>query len=233
MDISQKIAKLDELDEVAQGLMLICELPQVRFATFQFIQSRPDQYASPFVRTTYPEKWVNHYLQHNLMHSDPIVRHSLNRQKPFFWSEVKLTRDEQLMMQQALSFDLAPFGYSVPTIDVGPYQGLFSINANKDAADNWGKTVVQDEILWKEIALKLHKISREEVDPDNDYTHHFSKREMECLYLIADGKTYGEVASILGISEHTVRGYFRSLRFKLNCSTLAQVVAKAKSLKII
>ena len=91
MDISQKIAKLDELDEVAQGLMLICELPQVRFATFQFIQSRPDQYASPFVRTTYPEKWVNHYLQHNLMHSDPIVRHSLNRQKPFFWSEVKLT----------------------------------------------------------------------------------------------------------------------------------------------
>ena len=233
MDISQKIAKLDELDEVAQGLMLICELPQVRFATFQFIQSRPDQYASPFVRTTYPEKWVNHYLQHNLMHSDPIVRHSLNSEKPFFWSEVKLTRDEQLMMQQALSFDLAPFGYSVPTIDVGPYRGLFSINSNNGTLENWEKAVVQDEILWRELALKLHKISREEVDPDNDYTHHFSKREMECLYLIADGKTYGEVATILGISEHTARSYFGSLRRKLNCVTLAQVVGKAKILGLI
>ena len=233
MDISQKIAELDKLDEVLQGLMLICELPQVHFATFHFIQSRPDQHANPFVRTTYPARWVDYYLQHNLMRIDPIVRHSLNSRKPFSWSEVKITNDEQLMMQKALSFGLAPFGYSVPTIDVGPYKGLFSINSNKDAAGDWEKTVVQDEILWRKVALKLHKMAREEVDPDNVYTHHFSKREMECLNLIADGKTYSEVASILGISEHTARGYFRSLRLKLNCSTLAQVVGKAKDLELI
>ena len=167
MDISQKIAKLDELDEVAQGLMLICELPQVQFATFQFIQSRPDQYASPFVRTTYPEKWVNHYLQHNLMHSDPIVRHSLNSENPFFWSEVKLTRDETLMMQQALSFGLSSVGYSVPTKDVGPYRGLFSINAHKDAVGGWGKTVVQDETQWKEVAPERFKdiLEADDVEP--------------------------------------------------------------------
>ena len=233
MDISQKIAKLDKLDEVLQGLMLTCELPQVQFATFQFIQSRPDQYGIPFVRTTYPAKWVDYYLQHNLIRIDPIVRHSLNSEKPFFWSEVNLTNDEQLMMLKALSFGLAPFGYSVPTIDVGPYRGLFSINSDKDAAGDWEKTVVQDEILWREVALKLHKMAREEVDPDNVYTHNFSKREIECLCFVADGKTYSEVANILGISEHTVRDYFRSLRLKLNCSTLAQVVAKAKILKII
>ena len=233
MDIFQKIAELDKLNEVAQGLTLICELPQVHFATFQFIQSRPDQYSSPFVRTTYPAGWVNYYLQHNLMHNDPVVRHSLNSEKPFFWSEVKLTRDEKLMMQQALSFGLSPFGYSVPTKDVGPYRGLFSINAHKDAVGDWSKTVVQYYIQWKEVSLKLHQIARKEVDPDNYYTHHFSKREMECLYLIADGKTYGEVATILGISEHTARSYFGSLRRKLNCSTLAQVVGKAKTLKLI
>ena len=233
MDISQKIAELDKLDEVLQGLMLICELPQVHFATFHFIQSRPDQHANPFVRTTYPARWVNHYLQHNLMRIDPIVRHSLNSKKPFFWSEVKITNHEQLMMQKARSFGLAPFGYSVPTIDVGPYKGLFSINSNKDAAGDWEKTVVQDEILWRELAIKLHQIARKEMDPDEDFIHNLSRREMECLNLIADGKTYSEVASILGISEHTVRGYFRSLRLKLNCSTLAQVVGKAKDLELI
>ena len=70
---------------------------------------------------------VHYYLQHNLMRIDPIVRHSLNSKNPFFWSEVKPTNDEQLMRQQALSFGLSPFGYSVPTIDVGPYQGLFAL----------------------------------------------------------------------------------------------------------
>lgn len=233
MNIFQKVAEFDKLNEVAKGLHLICELPQIRFATFQFIQSRPDRYPIPFVRTTYPAEWVNYYLQHNLMHSDPVVRHSLHSEKPFLWSEVKLTRDESLMMQKALSFGLSPVGYSVPTLDVGPYKGLFSINAGTNIVDDWEKNVVEDEISWKTIALKIHKMARKEVDPDNDYIHHLSKREMECLFLIADGKTYGEVANILDISEHTVRGYFRSLRLKLNCSTLAQVVGKAKSLKII
>ena len=98
---------------------------------------------------------------------------------------------------------------------------------------DWEKTVVQDETLWRELAIKLHQIARKEMDPDEDFIHNLSRREMECLNLIADGKTYSEVASILGISEHTVRGYFRSLRLKLNCSTLAQVVGKAKDLELI
>ena len=233
MDIFQKVAGFDGQNNIAQYLYLISEHPQIQFATFQFIQSRPDRYTIPFVKTTYPAEWVNYYLQHNLMRIDPIVRHSLNSKKPFFWSEVKLTNDEQLMMLKAISFGLSSVGYSVPTKDVGPYRGLFSINAYKDALDNWDKTVVQDEFQWNEVALKLHQIARKEVDPDNYYTHHFSKREMECLYLIADGKTYGEVATILGISEHTARSYFGSLRRKLNCSTLAQVVGKAKTLKLI
>lgn len=233
MNIFQKVAGFDGQNNIAQYLYLISEHPQIQFATFQFIQSRPDRYTIPFVKTTYPEEWVNYYLQHNLMHNDPVIRHSINSTKPFFWSDVKLTRDERLMMQQALSFGLSPFGYSVPTIDVGPYKGLLSINARKDSVCNWEKTVVKDETSWRKLALKLHQIARKEVDPDKNLIHNLSTREMECLNLIADGKTYSEVASILGISEHTVRGYFRSLRLKLNCATLAQVVGKAKNLELI
>ena len=233
MDIFQKVADFGGQNEVVQYLYLISEHPKIQFATFQFVQSRPDRYAIPFVKTTCPEQWVNHYLQHNLMRSDPIVRHSLNSKKPFFWSEIKLTNHERLMIQQALSFGLSPFGYSVPTIDVGPYKGLLSINAYKDAASNWDKTVVKDEKSWIKVALKLHQIARKEMNPDKDYIHNLSRREMECLNLIADGKTYSEVANILDISEHTVRGYFRSLRLKLNCATLAQAVGKAKNLELI
>ncbi len=49
------------------------------------------------------------------------------------------------------------------------------------------------------------------------------------MHLINDGKTYSEIAKILEISKHTVQDYLRSLRLKLNCSTLAQAVGKAKT----
>ncbi len=167
------------------------------------------------------------------MDADPIVRHSLHTDKPFLWSEVKPTRAESLMMQQAASFGLSPIGYSVPTIDVGPYRGLLSINANTNEGIDWATEVAKIGSLWIATALKVHKMAREEIDPNNEYVHGLSKREMECLRLIADGKTHGEIANILGISEHTVRGYFRSLRLKLNCTTLAQAVGKAKELKLL
>lgn len=231
--ISEKLVEFDEVNEVAKYLDLICEHPKIQFVTFQFIYSRPARYAIPFVKTTYPIEWVNHYLQHNFMDSDPIVRHSLHTDKPFLWSEVKVSRAESLMMQQAISFGLSPIGYSVPTIDVGPYRGLLSINASTNEGIDWATEVIEAKKLWIATALEVHKMAREEVDPDNEYVHELSKREMECLRLIADGKSHSEIANILGISEHTVRGYFRTLRLKLNCTTLAQAVGKAKELKLL
>ena len=231
--ISKKIMDFEKIDETAQCLELICEHPQFVFATFQFIYSHPTKYVTPFVKTTYPMEWVNHYLQHNFMDSDPIVRHSINTDNPFLWSEIKLTSIEDMMMKQAISFGLSPIGYSIPTVDVGPYRGLFSINAPSSTNKAWEKSIIQHEVLWKKFAIIIHRIARKEIDPNHEYIHNLSKRELECLHLINDGKTYGEIAKILEISKHTVRDYLHSLRLKLNCSTLAQAVGKAKHLRII
>jgi DNA-binding CsgD family transcriptional regulator len=41
------------------------------------------------------------------------------------------------------------------------------------------------------------------------------------------------IENALGISEHTVRSYMRSVRFKLDCANLSQAVAKAMMLRLI
>lgn len=218
---------------VSGCLELLRKHPKIKFATFQFIQSKPNRYYVPFVRTTYPSEWINYYLQHNFMESDPVIRHCVNVNDPFFWSQIKASRNEAIVMKQASDFGISQVGYSIPTYDLGPYRGHLSFNSSTNERIEWEQEITQYEPLWKKLALTIHQMARKTIDPQNEYIHSLSNREIECLILVADGKTYSEIAHILQISDHTVRGYIRSLRIKLNCTTLAQAVGRAKELKII
>jgi LuxR family transcriptional regulator, quorum-sensing system regulator CinR len=60
-----------------------------------------------------------------------------------------------------------------------------------------------------------------------------SPRERECLMWSARGKTYAEIALILGVSFATVKVYLDAARYKLNCATLQQATAAAVALGIL
>jgi LuxR family transcriptional activator of conjugal transfer of Ti plasmids len=54
-----------------------------------------------------------------------------------------------------------------------------------------------------------------------------SQRERECLLWAARGKTYAEIALILGCSFASVKTHLDHCRYKLCCATLAQATATA------
>lgn len=60
-----------------------------------------------------------------------------------------------------------------------------------------------------------------------------SPRELECLLWAARGKTYTEIAAILGIAFGTVKTHLDVARFKLDCATLSQATARAVALGIL
>lgn len=211
-----------------------CNEGLISNATFHMVTNTNNSLAIPFVKTTYPPDWVNYYLLNNLMSIDPIVRRALDAELPFFWADVALSHAEKQMMSEARDHGLSSIGYTVPTFDVGPYRGLFSIVSEIDAdEDDWRRTILTHAEEIERIANSLHGVARLEIDPYDGYSVNLSKREIECLVHIAAGKTHTDLAAILGLSEHTVRSYCRTLRLKLNCSTLAQAVAKACSMGII
>ncbi len=56
-----------------------------------------------------------------------------------------------------------------------------------------------------------------------------TRREAECLRWAAEGKTNWEIATILDISENTVRFHFKNLLRRLNATSRAQAVALFRS----
>jgi len=58
-------------------------------------------------------------------------------------------------------------------------------------------------------------------------------RELEALHWAANGKTSGEIASILSLSDHTINTYMNNAMRKLDCVNRIQLVAKALRLHLI
>lgn len=58
-------------------------------------------------------------------------------------------------------------------------------------------------------------------------------REMEVLTWAANGKTSGEIAAILSLSDHTINTYMNTAMRKLDCVNRTQLVAKALRLHLI
>lgn len=60
-----------------------------------------------------------------------------------------------------------------------------------------------------------------------------SPRQLEVLHWAANGKTSGEIGSILSLSEHTVNTYMNNAMRKLDCVNRVQLVAKALRMRLI
>nr|WP_321457911.1 LuxR family transcriptional regulator [uncultured Cohaesibacter sp.] len=187
---------------------------------------------SPFVRTTYPADWVAHYLVRSYVTVDPVVKEGLLRSLPFDWSELEPSDKALTMMGEFREFGMGEFGYSIPITDKVGRRALFSVNS-LPGEKNWTKIQKSYRQDWMELAYVLHKKALIELFGEKDPVPLLSPREQETLHWSAQGKDYKEIALIINISEHTVRTYMRSARYKLNCSNMPQAVAKAIKLHLI
>lgn len=70
-------------------------------------------------------------------------------------------------------------------------------------------------------------------NPDRGSRHSLTAREMEVLTWAANGKTSGEIAAILSLSDHTINTYMNTAMRKLDCVNRTQLVAKALRLHLI
>lgn len=186
----------------------------------------------PFVRTTYPDRWVARYLLNDYLHVDPVAHEGFRRSHPFFWHDLSLTSEHEDFFTEANDHGLGGSGYSIPVTDQDGRRALVSIAA-VSRSDNWKSTVSRMRAEWQSLAIQLHRLAvGEERRADLDVPR-LASRERQCLHWVALGKDYKDIALILGISEHTVRDYAKSARLKLGCCTLTAAVARAYHLRII
>ncbi|SES41373.1 autoinducer binding domain-containing protein [Rhizobium sp. NFR03] len=220
--------------EIESLLRVTCARYDVSHATFLALRSKSSSKHDPFYFTTYPKAWVDTYVARNFFELDPLIAVSLAGLLPVDWESVDRTdRKVSLFFEEALSHGIGPNGLTFPIR--GPYgeRAFFSVSSHLTQPD-WAD-------LRALIINDLHVLSY--------YLHEtilgvtglrpvvrskaLSRREKQCLELLAAGQIHKQIAASLEISESSVRLYLRTARHKLGALTSHHAVARATILDLI
>lgn len=230
-----RVTKIDlKSCSVQEAIQQLADGYQVEYVTLHLFRSGEDAQNKPYVRTNYPDAWVSHYLLNDYVRIDPILQMAEQVAGPFCWSSITPQADQQQMMAQAIKHGLGQTGFSVRHVDAIGRRSVLSFNADDAKGGNsWEPYLPEMRDGLIQLAHDIHHIALAEIYVDGEALPQLSPREMECLKWTAEGKTNTDIAVILDLSEHTVRGYLKDARMKLDCVTLAQAVSKASSLGLI
>lgn len=200
-------------------------------ATFHMAKAIAGCHDTPYVKSTYPAEWLTRYLLRGYAATDPIVLEGFKRVLPFHWTDLDTSTVQTEFLEDAKKHGIGPNGYTIPIVDREGRRSLFSLSSSgspvewKEQIESIGPDIIEAGHLIHRFAVR--ELYGEEFFPQ------LGPREIECLSWTAQGKDSPAIAMILGLSDHTVRAYLRSVRHKLCCSTLSQAVAKAIQLRII
>lgn len=221
LDRLQKVGTLDGLD--AAILSLSDEL-NVEHVVYHSVSSSGDQYAV----TTYEPRWVDHYLGNEYARIDPVVQACLRRFQPVDWKNLswsgKSTKD---FLHEAIDAGVGNQGFSIPIRGPSGQFALFSVSG-KENDEVWAKYT---DDYTRALILASHYVNQKalEIERGTDQAEiaSLSPRETDALTMLALGYSRAQAADSLSISEHTLRVYIESARFKLAAMNTTHAVARA------
>ena len=223
---------VENAPSMEEAIVAVRDIYRIDNATYHLAQVPGSDVDGPYVKSTYPAEWLTRYLLKGYIRVDPVVREGFSRTLPFDWSELTLTNDAAELFQDFMAHGLGGNGYSVPVVDKLARKALFSVN-HLCEPEEWSTFIGEHGIGFAELAQKLHRKAIFEIHGEFDPIPRLGPRELECLTWTAQGKTAKEIARLLNLNEFTVKDYLKVARLKLDCSNVAQAVAKAVNLRII
>ena len=179
-----------------------------------------------YLAVTYAPDWVERYKRRRYVEIDPVIQLGLRRVLPLDWDEFGNKGGRvRTLFGEANEFGLGKHGLSIPIHGHSGDRGLFSITSNLSVRE-WAREklhYMRDfQVLAAHVHDKVLRLEGHQPKPAN-----LSPRELECLQWIAEGKTAWECATILGLSQHTVRCYLESARYKLKAASNTHAVSIA------
>lgn len=213
--------------ETEKYLEEVCEFSGGKYAVYHVAHANKMVADCPVVKTNYPASWVQRYLTRNYVNIDPVVQRGFTSALPFYWDELELqSAAEVALFRDAISHGIGLSGISIPIVDKLRRRALFSISSDLEPRE-WRQHLDAKLPVIIDSANGFHQKMQNCDSFANRGSPHLSPREIECLSWVAAGKDTCSIATILDLSEHTVRDYLKSARHKLGCTTLAQAVHKA------
>lgn len=172
-------------------------------------------------------KWQEIYLKEKYLNIDPTIQFSLNSEIPVVWSDIynQAPKKYQRFILHAQSFDLKEgLSYGIKKHPVTSKSIVVSVGIKKTQLENKQKTTIT-KILphLTDVCVRKSLWTRP----------FFTPKEKEITRWCAEGKSYGEIALILQISERTVKFHMKNIFEKLGAYNKPQAVAKSLSFGLI
>jgi len=172
----------------------------------------------------YPGAWEQELITRHDVAADPVHLASLRTNAGFRWDELgellPLSSSQRNILERSRHHGLGP-GFTVPANVPGEPSGSCSFVVRG------GRPLPVHRLLCAELigvhafraARRIYGFAEAGAIP------RLSRRERQCLRLVAAGKTDWEIAAILGIAPETARQYVKRARAAYDVVSRAQLVA--------
>lgn len=223
----QSAKSFDELEGHIKGMR---EVFDVEHVVYHSVNSTGQQYATH----TYGQAWEEQYFGENYERIDPVVLGCFRRFNPVDWRRLDWTsKAAREFKGEAIDAGVGHQGFSVPIRGPNGQFALFTVSDRRD--DEAWEAYTEHSV--RDLILAAHFINQTalEIERGSDETAvaHLSPREIDALTMLAMGYNRAQAAETLAISEHTLRVYIESARFKLGASNTTHAVAKGLTLGAI
>jgi DNA-binding CsgD family transcriptional regulator len=202
---------------------------QLGFDSFVYALRLPTNFsdAQVIMLDGYPDGWVRRYFEAAYYDVDPVMAWCLRSILPLRWSDLVLEPGSAAdrMMRDAADHGLRD-GVTMPVHSPQGELGIlsFSLNAPPEGA----RDVTQAALLTVQVlASHVHEAVRRLSGVPQEPAPGLTARERECLSWAADGKTSGEIAQLLGVTEKTVNFHLTNATHKLNAVSRQHGIGKA------
>lgn len=202
----------------------------IRHVMYHWVDSAGDQLGCG----TYSDDWRERYTSQNYVRIDPVIQGCFQNFHPVDWKRLDWSsKAARAFFDEAITYGVGNQGYSVPIRGPNGQFALFTCN-DSCSDDDWAAFIQKN---GRDLLLIGHYLNRKALDLEpgrqSEPAQNLSPREVDALTMIALGYNRAQVAKALSISEHTLRVYIESARFKLGALNTTHAVARALSLGLI
>jgi DNA-binding CsgD family transcriptional regulator len=185
--------------------------------------------AAPFFTGTYSRSWTDHYMAQRYVSIDPVINIGARTAHPVDWAHLPRDDDKvRRLFGEAVEAGVGRNGLTFPIR--GPRHGhwaLFIATSSESDAE-WA---LRRRDLLKGLMLianyvhqRAYDLHGQEAPVDLDA---ITKREIEALEWIAEGKNIEDTAMMMRISTAAVMAHLDSARHKLHAVNRVHAITKA------
>ncbi len=228
--ILSELERADALDGMQRVSEALRDHYAVDHLVYHWVDSSGDQYGCG----TYSSDWQEKYLNENYLRIDPVIQGCFQRFHPVDWKRLDWSsKAAREFLRVSAQYGVGNQGYSIPIRGPNGQFALFTVN-HSCADETWAQFTLDNR---RDLILIAHYFNEKalEFEPARqpEQQQALSPREIDAMTLLAIGYSRAQVANALSISEHTLRVYIESARFKLGALNTTHAVARALSRGLI